>query len=208
MFAESAFDSNHPYYDAKSDHAKPKWFCVRVSFVKKFDNLIALTDLKANANSGGVLKDMQLVKQSRLSVSKVSAEEWKFINQMAGIDEEGDDVEEKDDVDKKMAEEAPEEDATEEAEKEILETAPEEESTEAVTAAKEPEKETAEETTTESNVVPNEKDIAIDNFNGEKESEETAAEKVNGDTAAPTAENPQNGLLSKIIPEQLKKFAS
>ncbi|OAL21871.1 hypothetical protein AYO22_07813 [Fonsecaea multimorphosa] len=81
---ESAFDPGHPYFDPKSDRAKPKWELVHVEFVKKFDNLITLKELKSFAKPGGALENMQTFRQSRLSVSAVSPEEWRFILDLAG----------------------------------------------------------------------------------------------------------------------------
>lgn len=80
---ESAFDPKHPYFDPKSDRSKPKWDVVHVEFVKKFDSFISLRELRAWANSGGALQNMQMLKQSRLSVSSVSPEEWRFILKLA-----------------------------------------------------------------------------------------------------------------------------
>lgn len=80
----SAFDPAHPYYDPKSDESKPKWELVHVEFVKKFDKFISLKDLKSFAQQGGVLASMQMLKQSRLSVSSVAPTEWRFILGLAG----------------------------------------------------------------------------------------------------------------------------
>ncbi|KAF1847554.1 DUF55-domain-containing protein [Cucurbitaria berberidis CBS 394.84] len=81
---ESAFDPKDPYYDAKSDKDKPKWYCVGVEFVKKFDDVVDLHKIKSHAQSGGSLEGMQLVTNSRLSVSRVRREEWDFILGLAG----------------------------------------------------------------------------------------------------------------------------
>jgi predicted RNA-binding protein with PUA-like domain len=81
---ESAFDSKDPYYDAKSKKDDPKWYCVGVEFVKKFDDVIDLHKIKDYAKDGGPLKDMQLVTNSRLSVCRVRKEEWDFILGLAG----------------------------------------------------------------------------------------------------------------------------
>ncbi|KAJ9605118.1 hypothetical protein H2200_010508 [Cladophialophora chaetospira] len=81
---ESAFDPEHPYFDSKSDRTNPKWEVVHVEFVKKFDNLITLRELKSFAKPGGALENMQTLKQSRLSVSSVSPAEWRFILDHAG----------------------------------------------------------------------------------------------------------------------------
>lgn len=84
---QSAFDPNHPYYDPKSDPNNPKWDCVHVEFVKKFDTMVTLKMLQENKTRGGELKDMQLLRLGRLSVSAVSAKEWKYILSMANEDE-------------------------------------------------------------------------------------------------------------------------
>ncbi|KAH7059041.1 PUA-like domain-containing protein, partial [Macrophomina phaseolina] len=78
---ESAFDSSHPYYDAKSKREKPSWFCVKVSFRRKFarPETVTLDKLKALSKEGQPLENMQLFKQSRLSVSNVRPEEWNHI---------------------------------------------------------------------------------------------------------------------------------
>lgn len=76
---ESAFDPKHPYYDAKSSRDKPRWYHVHVAFKEKFDELITLKEMQSHGGTGNPLQNMQLLKQSRLSVSKVSKEEWDFI---------------------------------------------------------------------------------------------------------------------------------
>jgi predicted RNA-binding protein with PUA-like domain len=80
---DTAFDNKDPYYDPKSDKEKPKWFCVGVEFVEKFDDVVDLARIKSHAGKGGELEGMQLVTNSRLSVSKVKKEEWDFILEMA-----------------------------------------------------------------------------------------------------------------------------
>ncbi|KAH6625841.1 PUA-like domain-containing protein [Boeremia exigua] len=80
---ETAFDKKDPYYDPKSDRAKPKWYCVGVEFVKKFDDIVDLKSIKDNAAAGGKLRDMQLITNGRLSVCRVRREEWAYIMNMA-----------------------------------------------------------------------------------------------------------------------------
>jgi len=80
---ETAFDSKDPYYDVKSDREKPKWYCVGVEFVKKFEEVVDLHTIKGHAAKGGRLEGMQLVTNSRLSVSRVRREEWGFILRLA-----------------------------------------------------------------------------------------------------------------------------
>jgi predicted RNA-binding protein with PUA-like domain len=76
---ESAFQAKDPYYDPKSHREKPRWFCVRVEFVKKFEGVVDLHKIKSYAVNGGPLANMQLVKNSRLSVGRVTKEEWDFV---------------------------------------------------------------------------------------------------------------------------------
>ena len=83
---ETAFDPNHPYYDPKSVRDKPKWEMVKVEFVKKFDELVTLKELKSFSAPGGTLAAMQMLKQGRLSVSSVQPAEWQFILDLAGED--------------------------------------------------------------------------------------------------------------------------
>lgn len=81
---ESAFDPNHPYYDPKSDREKPKWELVKVEFVKKLEHMVTLRELKSLSLQGNVLEDMVMIKQSRLSVSPVTADQWRFILDLTG----------------------------------------------------------------------------------------------------------------------------
>lgn len=81
---ETAFDKKDPYHDPKSDRSKPKWYCVSVEFVKKFDDVVDLKSIKDNAAAGGELKDMQLITNGRLSVCRVRKAEWEHILSMAG----------------------------------------------------------------------------------------------------------------------------
>ena len=85
---ESAFDENHPYYDPKSTRDQPQWDLVHVAFRSKFKDLVKLKDLQKFARPGGVLANLQTLKQSRLSVSKVSKKEWEFILGQAEIEDE------------------------------------------------------------------------------------------------------------------------
>lgn len=74
--SESAFDPEHPYFDEKSDREKPKWCLVHVKFVQKFPEMVKLKELQKYAKDGGLLENMQMLKQTRLSVSKVTKKEW------------------------------------------------------------------------------------------------------------------------------------
>jgi predicted RNA-binding protein with PUA-like domain len=57
------------------------WECVDVQSVKPFARPVTLAEIKATEALG----NLELVKLSRLSVSKVSEEEWKLLCQMGGL---------------------------------------------------------------------------------------------------------------------------
>ena len=50
-----------------------------------------LKELHKYAKEGGILQNMQTLKQSRLSVSKVSKKEWDFILRLGGHEDEDED---------------------------------------------------------------------------------------------------------------------
>lgn len=92
----SARKPSAPYYDPKSTKEKPIWDLVHVEFRKKFALQIGLKELKELGKAGGPLETMQLLKQSRLSVSQVSGDEFKFLCELAdkkakdaGLEHEG-----------------------------------------------------------------------------------------------------------------------
>ena len=62
---------------------------MHVSFRQKFPELIKLSELRTFGRPGGVLEDMQALKMSRLSVSKVSKREWEFIVGLVDAEEVG-----------------------------------------------------------------------------------------------------------------------
>ncbi|CAO1622024.1 unnamed protein product [Parajaminaea phylloscopi] len=94
---ESAWDSSHPYYDAKTDKANPKWFMPEVKYVTTFDHFVPLALLQHI--SGGSFKqsseraeltylsddqldaisEMDLLKRGRLSVQNVTEDAFAAI---------------------------------------------------------------------------------------------------------------------------------
>ncbi|KAH6887696.1 thymocyte nuclear protein 1 [Thelonectria olida] len=72
-----------PYYDPSSTKEKPKWDLVHVEFRKKFAVKIGLKELRELGKPGGPLENMMMLKQSRLSVSRVSGDEWKALCEIA-----------------------------------------------------------------------------------------------------------------------------
>jgi len=76
----SAHDPSAPYHDPSSTPENPKWSVAHVEFRQKLDMPITLKDLKAfQSEKGNPLENMQMLKLSRLSVSKVSQDEWSFL---------------------------------------------------------------------------------------------------------------------------------
>ncbi|TQW00015.1 AT DNA binding protein [Cordyceps javanica] len=80
---KSARRPGTPYYDLSSTKEKPKWDLVHVEFRKKFAVPIYLKELRKMGEAGGPLAEMQMLKLGRLSVSKVSAGEWKALCNLA-----------------------------------------------------------------------------------------------------------------------------
>ncbi|EWC44649.1 hypothetical protein DRE_06545 [Drechslerella stenobrocha 248] len=76
---ESQFDPKAEYYDPKAVKSNPRWYLVHCSPVRKLERQIGLAELRAHSGNGGALAQMVLFRQSRLSVSPVSAAEFQFI---------------------------------------------------------------------------------------------------------------------------------
>ena len=66
----------HP--DSTADD--PRWICVDIRAVAPFPTAVSLETIKGDSR----LKDMVLVKNSRLSVQPVSAEEWAIVCGLGG----------------------------------------------------------------------------------------------------------------------------
>ncbi len=72
----------HPDSTAEpNDNGKIVWQCVDVEAVKPLPKPVTLATVKATPE----LAELELVKYSRLSVSKVSPAEWDFICKMGGL---------------------------------------------------------------------------------------------------------------------------
>ncbi|KAI8809981.1 PUA-like domain-containing protein [Cladochytrium replicatum] len=79
---QTAFDKNHPYFDAKSDPEKPKWDAVRVKLIRRLDRYVSLAELKKEreeAEDDKPIKGMKLFTRPRLSVQPVDAEVFQYI---------------------------------------------------------------------------------------------------------------------------------
>lgn len=74
------FDPDSKYYDPKSDPDNPRWLLVDVQFVRKFDHIISLAELKDNAEK---LPDFRLLARgNRLSIMPVEKRHWDSVLKM------------------------------------------------------------------------------------------------------------------------------
>lgn len=75
----TAFDPKDPHFDPKSDPDHPTWFMVDIEFVRRFERTVSLPQIRETEG----LKEMVLVKRSRLSVQPVKVSEFEIIRRMA-----------------------------------------------------------------------------------------------------------------------------
>ncbi|MGA8007152.1 MAG: EVE domain-containing protein [Burkholderiales bacterium] len=71
------FDRKSPYFDPKATRAAPRWFCVDVRATRK-TRLVPLAELRAHKALAGMAV---LRRGNRLSITPVSAAEWRFIEE-------------------------------------------------------------------------------------------------------------------------------
>jgi predicted RNA-binding protein with PUA-like domain len=71
----SQFDRKSPYYDPKSKREAPRWQCVDVRALKR-TRLVPLDELRAQP---ALARMLTLRPGNRLSITPVTAAEWKFI---------------------------------------------------------------------------------------------------------------------------------
>ena len=69
------FERKSPYFDAKATRAAPRWLCVDVRATRK-TRLVPLAELRAHKALAGMAV---LRRGNRLSITPVSAAEWRFI---------------------------------------------------------------------------------------------------------------------------------
>ncbi|GKT90128.1 AT-rich DNA-binding protein [Colletotrichum tofieldiae] len=74
--------NDNPYYDAAAPHDGSKWSLVHVKIEHKFPRIVPLSLLKESRGKGP-LQDMELLRLARLSVTKVTQEEWDEVIRMA-----------------------------------------------------------------------------------------------------------------------------
>ena len=74
----TAFDKAHHGYDADADPNDPTWFMVDLRAVAPLARPVTLPEIKAKPELAG----MVLLRIGRLSVTPVTADEWKTINEL------------------------------------------------------------------------------------------------------------------------------
>jgi predicted RNA-binding protein with PUA-like domain len=72
----SQFDRKSPYYDRQSKRDAPRWVCVDVRALRR-TRLVPIPELRAHAALG---KMLVLRPRNRLSITPVTAVEWRFIS--------------------------------------------------------------------------------------------------------------------------------
>jgi predicted RNA-binding protein with PUA-like domain len=78
----TAFDPQHDHYDPASQPQAPRWYMVDVRLKQRFSRVISLDELRSHAAKQ--LRDMLILKRgNRLSITPISATEWKFITSLA-----------------------------------------------------------------------------------------------------------------------------
>lgn len=79
----TALDRKHDHFDPKSKAEKPTWFMVDLIAVAPLPRVVTLAEIKARPE----LSQMAVVRIGRLSVTPVTAAEWKTICNMGGAPE-------------------------------------------------------------------------------------------------------------------------
>lgn len=83
----TAWDKDSPYYDPQATPDHPIWMMVEVEFVKKFSQVIALSELRKYPQLEG-LKILE--KGSRLSITPVDKKHFEFIESLGQLRVESD----------------------------------------------------------------------------------------------------------------------
>ena len=78
----TALDPRHDHHDPAATVDDPRWYMVDVRLEQRFSRVISLDELRKHAS--GKLRDLLILKRgNRLSITPVSAAEWRFIVALA-----------------------------------------------------------------------------------------------------------------------------
>jgi len=73
------FDAQSPMHDPASKSDAPRWYAVDIAHLADFARPVTLAELRATPTLSG----LALLRQGRLSVSPVTAAEWRVIRRLA-----------------------------------------------------------------------------------------------------------------------------
>jgi predicted RNA-binding protein with PUA-like domain len=73
------FDRTSRYFDPKSSPEDPRWWLVDIEFVEKLGRIVPLAEIREHPR----LRELTLLKRSRLSVQPVGATELQLIRELA-----------------------------------------------------------------------------------------------------------------------------
>ena len=85
-------DPKHSGFDPKSSPDNCRWDSVQVRLESVYPVMVLLKELKAQAKINDVLAEMTLLRKSRLSVSRVTPEEWILVEQLVERKANGEDL--------------------------------------------------------------------------------------------------------------------
>ncbi len=72
------FDPASEYHDAKSTRENPRWLQVDVKFVKKFDRLVPLDEIRAEPR----FDELVMLRRNRLSITPLTAAEFRVFEEL------------------------------------------------------------------------------------------------------------------------------
>lgn len=72
------FDRKSDYYDEKATRETPRWMQVDVQFVKKFDRLVPLDEIRAEPR----FEELVMLRRNRLSITPLTSAEFKVFEEL------------------------------------------------------------------------------------------------------------------------------
>lgn len=72
------FDEESIYYDGKASRAEPRWWLVDLEFIEAFPRIVPIQEIREHPR----LQDMDLLKRLRLSVQRVTEEQFEIIGEL------------------------------------------------------------------------------------------------------------------------------
>jgi predicted RNA-binding protein with PUA-like domain len=83
---ESQFDRKSEMHDPRSTRESPTWSTIDLKAISAFPRPVTLAELRGTAG----LEKMELLRKgSRLSVTPVTADEWRIVSALAGVSDAG-----------------------------------------------------------------------------------------------------------------------